>query len=47
MEQIQRLFDIVSHQRRHHPEDVALAARQGKGWRTLSSAEFQAREAVR
>jgi len=43
MEQIERLFDIVRHQEKHHPQDVALAARQGKDWRTLSSADFQAR----
>jgi len=43
MEQIRRLFDIVSHQELHHPQDVALAVRHGKGWRTLSSTQFRAR----
>jgi long-chain acyl-CoA synthetase len=43
MEQIQRLFDIVPYQLEHYPQDVALAARQGKSWWTISSEEFQAR----
>lgn len=41
MQEIRRLFDILSYQQSQYPQDVALAARQDDGWRTISSTEFQ------
>lgn len=40
MKTIRRLFDILTFQQTHYPQDVALAVKQEGDWRTFSSAEF-------
>lgn len=43
MEEVRRLFDILTYQQKHYPQNVALAAKEQNRWRTYALEEFRER----